>query len=68
MTFSLLAMVAFGHHSSQAKSCELGYHLLDLVGEKLLASMLEDPVRRREYRLRPAADTGRAAAASIQRP
>ena len=43
------------HLSSQAKSCELGYYLLDLVGEKLLASVLEDPVRRREYRLRPSA-------------
>ena len=41
------------HLSSQAKSCELGYYLLDLVGEKLLASVLEDPVRRREYRLPP---------------
>ena len=39
--------------SSQAKSYQLGYHLLDLVGKKLLASVLEDPVRRREYRLPP---------------
>ncbi|MCY4481241.1 MAG: hypothetical protein OXC12_00045 [Spirochaetaceae bacterium] len=39
--------------SSQAKSYQLGYHLLDLVGKKLLAAVLEDPVRRREYRLHP---------------
>ena len=36
--------------SSQDKSYLLGYYLLDLVGKDFLASVLEDPLRRKEYR------------------
>ena len=37
--------------STQDKSYLLGYYLLDLVGKEFLASILDEPTRRAEYRL-----------------